>query len=106
MPTALIRTLLEDRKAQDIIQIDVREQTSFFDEIIVASATSNRQLSAMADYLKENLKAKGHDVVIDGDKNTDWIVVDVEGYMVHLFKPEARQFYNIERMWTPIADFV
>lgn len=72
------------------------------DYIIVASGRSSRQVSALADKLRDRLKASGHqNVQIEGKDQCNWVILDAGDIIVHLFKPEVREFYNIEKMWQP-----
>jgi len=72
--------------------------------MVIASGTSSRQLSAMADHLVERLKAAGHSgVTIDGKDQGDWVLVDAGDVVVHLFRPEVREFYRLERLWSDEA---
>lgn len=80
--------------------IDLQGQSSIADYIVVASGRSARQVSAMADKLAERLNRAGlKDVRIEGARQGDWVVVDAGDVIVHLFRPEVRAFYNIEKMW-------
>lgn len=92
-----IVSLLEDKKAENIVVIDLRQ--AFVDHMIVATASSHRQLVTMADAIVEYAKKNGITPITDGMQPSDWIVVDVGDTLVHLFKEEARNYYNIEKMW-------
>ncbi len=104
MPDAdrLIRTLLEgldDAKAEDIISIDLRGKTSLADHMVVASGRSNTHVNAVADRLVKACKAIGIMPRVEGLQNCDWVLVDASDAIVHVFRPEVRQFYNLEKMW-------
>lgn len=72
--------------------------------MVIASGTSSRQIAAMADHLVERLKAAGHDgVTVDGKDQGDWVLVDAGDVIVHLFRPEVREFYRLERLWSDEA---
>lgn len=100
-----IRTLIEQSldadKAEDINTIDLRGQTSIADYMIVASGRSSRQVGALAEKLCDRLKASGlKNVRIEGKSTCDWVIVDAGDVIIHLFRPEVRDFYNIEKMWS------
>ena len=95
---------LEDAKAEDIVAIDITGKTSLSDYMIVASGRSHRHVSAVADQLARTLKDLGYDKPrIEGLPHCDWVLVDAGDVIVHIFRPEVREFYNIEKMWA--ADF-
>ncbi len=96
-------TLLDDKKAEEISVIDLAKKSILADYLIIASAQSSRQLHAMAENLSIALKQQGIVPVIDGNAPTDWVVVDAGDIIIHLFRPEARTFYNLEKMWNTIA---
>jgi ribosome-associated protein len=101
-----IVTQLEDDKAEDIVVIDLAGKTSIADHMVVASGRSARQVGAMADHLVEKLKAAGIGPLrVEGKTNADWVLIDAIDVIVHLFRPEVRAFYQIEKMWgheTPV----
>lgn len=100
----LVESSLEDDKAQEISCIDLHGKTTFADHMVVASGTSSRQISSMADHLVERLKAAGHGVaIVDGKDQGDWVLVDAGDIVVHLFRPEVREFYRLERLWSDEA---
>lgn len=91
---------LDDDKAEDIVVIDLAGKTSIADFMIVASGRSTRQVAAMADHLRERLKLAGAAAVeVEGLPQCDWVLIDAGDIIVHLFRPEVRSFYNIEKMW-------
>jgi len=97
---ALVRKSLSDDKAQDVVIIDLDGKTSIADFMVIASGTSQRQVGAMADHLREKLKAKGvAGVAVEGATQCDWVLIDTRDVVVHLFRPEVREFYNLEKMW-------
>lgn len=98
-----ILTSLDDDKAQDILTIDLLGKTSIADRMIVASGTSARQVSAMAEHIVAKLREQGLKAQTEGQKNGDWVLIDAGDVVVHLFRPEVRAFYQIERIWTPAA---
>lgn len=98
----VIRSLDSD-KALDIETIDLRGQTALADFLVIASGTSSRHISALAEKLGERLKPLGiGDIHMEGLKNSDWVVVDAGDVIIHLFRPEVRSFYNIEKMWSTL----
>jgi ribosome-associated protein len=99
--TRVVLTSLEDDKAEEILAIDIRGKSSFADMLIVASGRSARHVGALADHVMRKLKESGvKDVRIEGVPHCDWVLVDAGDVVVHLFRPEVRSFYNIEKIWT------
>jgi len=95
-----VLTSLEDDKAEDILAIDIRGKSSFADMLIVASGRSARHVGALADHVMRKLKESGvKDVNVEGMPHCDWVLVDAGDVVVHLFRPEVRSFYNIEKIW-------
>ena len=98
--TRVVLTSLEDDKAEDILAIDIRGKSSFADMLIVASGRSARHVGALADHVMRKLKESGvKDVNVEGVPHCDWVLVDAGDVVVHLFRPEVRSFYNIEKIW-------
>ena len=96
----LILRSLDDDQAEATVTIDLAGKTSFADYMIIASGRSTRQVASMAQHLLERLKAAGvASVEIEGLPQADWVLVDAGDVIVHLFRPEVRSFYNIEKMW-------
>ncbi len=96
----LIIDALEDAKADDIVSIDLAGKTSLADTMIVASGRSQRHVGAIADRLIERLKEEGvRDTRVEGMPLCDWVLIDAGDVIVHSFRPEAREFYNLEKMW-------
>jgi ribosome-associated protein len=96
----LIVNALEDAKADEIVSIDLAGKTSLGDYMIVASGRSQRHVGAVADQLMDKLKEAGvRDVRVEGMPLCDWVLVDAGDVIVHIFRPEARAFYNLEKMW-------
>jgi ribosome-associated protein len=97
----LILDVLDEHSAQDIIEIDIRGKSSISDYMIVTSGRSNRHVGALSDYLLKSLKNIGKkNIGIEGLKSCDWVLIDVGDVIVHLFRPEVRAFYNIEKIWS------
>jgi len=98
---ALILKRLDEDKAQDVIFIDLKDKSSFADSLIVASGRSNRHVSALADHLLRALKDAGQGKCrVEGLPHCDWVLIDAGDTIIHLFRPEVRAFYNIEKIWS------
>jgi ribosome-associated protein len=103
--TRVVLTSLEDDKAEEILAIDIRGKSSFADMLIIASGRSARHVGALADHVMRKLKEAGvKDVRIEGLPQADWVLVDAGDVVIHLFRPEVRSFYNIEKIWTGGSD--
>ncbi len=97
---ALILDSLEDDQAIDVISIPLEGKSSIADYMVIASGRSTRQVAAIAGKLAERLKAAGFGSPrIEGLPAADWVLIDAGDVVVHLFRPEVRSFYNLERMW-------
>lgn len=97
----LIVSRLDDDKAQDIVCIDLKGKSSVADTLIIASGRSHRHVGALADNLIRALKDHGFGKArAEGLPTCDWVLIDVGDVVVHLFRPEVRQFYNIEKIWS------
>ncbi|MEH6632417.1 MAG: ribosome silencing factor [Halopseudomonas aestusnigri] len=95
-----VRNSLEDDKAEDIVVIELAGKSSIADYMIIASGNSSRQVSAMSDHLLRGLKNSGmKSIIAEGKERGDWVLVDAGDVVVHLFRPEVRAFYNLEKMW-------
>ena len=91
---------LEDVKALDILVIDVREKQSITNYMIIATGTSNRQISAMLDKVRQMVKEKGvRPLGEEGKGDSDWVLLDLDLVIVHMMTASARQFYDLERLW-------
>jgi ribosome-associated protein len=91
---------LEDSKAEDLVSIDITRKSSLGDYMVVASGRSHRHVNAIADRLLQDLKsARGRDLRVEGMPHCDWVLIDAGDVIVHIFRPEVRHFYNIEKMW-------
>ena len=99
---ARILSSLSDDKAEDVVQIDLRGKTSMGDYMVIASGRSTRQVSAMSEKLVERLKADfGLNARVEGKDAGDWVLIDTGDVIVHVFRPEVREFYQLEKMWLP-----
>ena len=96
----LVKTSLDDDKAENIIAIDLTGKSAIADTMVIASGRSQRHVSAIADHLLRRLKSGGQKgVTVEGLEAGDWVLVDAGDVIVHIFRPEVRNFYNIEKMW-------
>ncbi len=97
----LALTVLDDAKAEDVQQIDLRDRSSFADFMVIASGNSTRQVKAMADRLVQRAKAAGvQPLGVEGDREAEWVLVDLVDVVVHIMLPQTRAFYNLEKLWT------
>jgi ribosome-associated protein len=91
-------------KAEDTVTIDLTGKTAIADTMVVTSGRSNRHVGAVADRLMEGLKGAGvPDVRVEGMPHCDWVLIDAGDVIVHVFRPEVRAFYNLEKMWASSA---
>ena len=96
----LVRQSLDDNKAEDIVVIDLKGKSAFADYMVIASGRSTRQVVAIAEHLADKLKQTGHGYTpVEGKQTGDWVLVDAGDVIVHVFRPEARAFYALEKMW-------
>ena len=99
---ARILSSLDEDKAEDIVQIDLRGKTAMADYMVIASGRSTRQVSAMSEKLVERLKHDfGITARVEGKDTGDWVLIDTGDVIVHVFRPEVREFYQWEKMWQP-----
>jgi ribosome silencing factor RsfS/YbeB/iojap len=97
---ALVRRSLDDDKAEDVVVIDLKGKSAFADYMVIASGRSNRQVVAIAEHLADKLKQAGHGYTpVEGKQGGDWVLVDAGDVVVHVFRPEPRAFYALEKMW-------
>ena len=95
---------LEDDKAEEIVQIDLRGRSDMGDYIVICSGRSSRQVSAISEKLVDKLKHDfGRLSKIEGKEAGDWVLIDTGDVIVHIFRPEVRDFYQLEKMWLPGA---
>lgn len=96
----LVLKSLDDDKAEEVVSIPLEGKSSIADHMVIASGRSSRQVAAMANKLAERIKRElGRHVRIEGLPVADWVLVDADDVIIHLFRPEVRSFYNLERMW-------
>lgn len=100
-PLEAVLTSLSDSKAEDITTIDIADKTTIGDHMVVASGRSHRHVGAIAEHLLQNLKDRGFgNARVEGLPQCDWVLIDAGDVIVHVFRPEVRSFYNLEKMWT------
>ena len=96
-----IEKILDDNKAQNIISIDLKNKSYIADYIVIASGTSSRHLQALSEILVTQLKKLGiNNCNIEGKDSNDWKLVDTQDVIIHIFHPEKREFYDLEKMWS------
>ena len=96
----LIVGSLDDDKAENVVTLDLAGKASFCDRMVIATGLADRQIAAMAEHLSEKLHAAGlKRVQVEGSGGADWVLIDAGDIIVHLFKPEARAMYALEKMW-------
>ena len=99
----LIEESLDSDKGFDIITIDLQGQNAMADYMVIASGTSSRHVHGLANKVKDKLSANGvKGVRTEGISQSDWVVLDAGDVIIHLFRPEVREFYNMEKMWLPL----
>ena len=97
---AIVIDALEDIKAQDIIEMDIRDKSNFADYMVLASGTSNRHLQAIVNNVSEKAKAQGFEVLgREGESGSEWVLIDLGDIVVHVMTPETRAYYDLERLW-------
>ncbi|WP_134678544.1 ribosome silencing factor [Paracoccus ravus] len=97
-----ILTSLDDDKAEEVVTIDLRGRSAMADHMVIASGRSSRQVAAIAEKLVQRLKEQtGRSARIEGKDTGDWVLIDTDDVIVHVFRPEVREFYQLEKMWMP-----
>ena len=96
----LVLNRLDDMKAEDILTIDIRNRSSIGDYLVVSSGRSQRHVGSVADRVVEDLHKAGVRARVEGTPHCDWVLIDAGAVIVHVFRPEVRDFYNLEKMWT------
>lgn len=97
---------LEDAKAKDVINIDVRELTSITDIMVICNGTSRRHIKTIADHVIERSKQSGvKPLGVEGEKFNEWVLIDLGDIVVHIMMPEAREFYSLEKLWANTEAF-
>lgn len=100
-----ITTSLDTHKAEEISTINLAGKSSIADHLVIASGRSQRQVAALADYVIRELKQKGYkDILVEGLDQADWVLIDAGDVIAHIFRPEVRSFYNLDKMWAADLD--
>ena len=98
---ALVESSLDDDKAEDIVVIDLHGKSTISDYMVVATGRSQRHVRSITEHLRERIKADGiHTPSPEGVPQCDWVLIDAGDVVVHVFRPEVRTFYNLEKMWS------
>ncbi|WP_299779366.1 ribosome silencing factor [uncultured Roseobacter sp.] len=101
---ATILSSLSDDKAEDIVQIDLRGKTEIGDYMVICSGRSTRQVSSISEKLAQTVKDEyGRTAKMEGKETGDWVLIDTGDVIVHVFRPEVREFYQLEKMWQPMS---
>ncbi|WP_370736531.1 ribosome silencing factor [Tropicibacter naphthalenivorans] len=101
---ALVLETLSDNKAEDVVQIDLRGKSAVCDHMVICSGRSSRQVAAISEKVSEELKQKlGVLCKMEGKETGDWVLIDSGDVVLHVFRPEVREFYQLEKMWVPSA---
>ena len=96
----LVRSSLDRDKAENPVVVDLKGETAIADYLVIASGNSNRHVGAMANHLQSRIKKLGiKSANVEGAKHCDWVLIDVGDVIVHLFRPDVRAFYNLEKIW-------
>ncbi len=97
----IILNTLDKQSAEDIVQIDLRGKSTIADNMIIASGRSNRHVNALSDYVLRDLREKGvRQMGIEGEDQCDWVLIDFGDVILHLFHPEVREYYALEKLWS------
>jgi ribosome-associated protein len=101
---ALVLKSVDDDKAEDIVQIDLRGRSDVADHMVICSGRSSRQVAAISEKLADRLKQEMRiSVRMEGKETGDWVLIDAGDVIVHVFRPEVREFYQLEKMWLPVG---
>ena len=97
----IVQGVLDERKGQDITVLDVIGKTSITDYMVIVTATSSRHASALTEYVLAEVKERGHvPLGVEGQKSSDWVLLDLGDVVLHVMTAEAREFYQLEKLWT------
>jgi len=100
-----VETSLDEDKAENIVTIDLAGKTEIADFLVIASGTSQRHVGAMSDHLQQSMKAMGlRGIAVEGAAQCDWVLIDAGDVIIHLFRPEVRDFYSLEKIWERPAE--
>ena len=98
-----IENILSDNKAIEIKSINLKDKTSIADFMIIASGNSSRHIQALSEILLDRLKEKGiNNCRLEGNNSNDWKLIDAKDIIIHIFHPEKRKFYDLEKMWSEL----
>jgi ribosome-associated protein len=98
---SMVLSRLDDMKAEEPVTIDLRGKSAFSDYMVIASGRSNRHVGSISENVAKGMKEAGFkNIHVEGLPNCDWVLIDCGDVIVHVFRPEVREFYNLERMWT------
>ncbi len=101
---ALVLKSVDDDKAEDVVQIDLRGRSEVADYMVICSGRSSRQVASISEKLADRLKQEMHIIArMEGKETGDWVLIDTGDVIVHVFRPEVREFYQLEKMWLPGA---
>ena len=101
----IVLATLEKEGAEDVLSIDLAGKSAEADHMVIASGRSTRQVAALSEKLIEALKDRlGHRARAEGRESADWVLIDAQDVIVHLFRPEVREFYQLEKMWMTAPD--
>lgn len=104
---ALVLKSVDDDKAEDIVQIDLRGRSDVADYMVICSGRSSRQVASISEKLADRLKQDMRiSVRMEGKETGDWVLIDAGDVIVHVFRPEVREFYQLEKMWLPVGSAV
>jgi ribosome-associated protein len=96
-----ITTWLDEAKAEGVVSIDLQGKSSLGDYMVIASGRSDRHVGAIADQIQRKLKDQGYGRVrVEGKEACDWVLIDAGDIIIHVFRPEVREFYNLEKIWS------
>ena len=98
----IVQTSLDDGKAEDVTVIDLEGKSSIASYMVVASGNSNRHVASLAENLQMKLKEQGFLSIAEGMEKADWVLIDAYDVIVHIFRPEVRSFYSLEKMWSAV----
>jgi ribosome-associated protein len=99
---AAVLASVDDDKAEDVVQIDLRGRSDVADYMVICSGRSSRQVASIAEKLADRLKQDFHlSARMEGKETADWVLIDARDVIVHVFRPEVRDFYQLEKMWQP-----
>lgn len=99
----IVKKTLENNKADDVVVMDLRGKTSLASFMVVASGTSQRHVASLAEKVQLDLKNAGYPTTAEGEEKADWVLIDAFDVIIHIFKPEVREFYSLEKMWQSVG---